>query len=76
MNMAMSSAMRVLYLIIIFLYLSKNIIDVIKAIPSGLLSYHLSFHEGTRPEGTSVLLLIDINIQDKKCNNEHILYRN
>ncbi len=53
----------------------KEYNSVIKAIPSGLLSLmksHLSFHEETRPEGTSVLLLNGINIQDKKCNNKHI----
>ena len=33
---------------------------------------HLSFCERTGPEGTSVLLLNGINIQDKKCNNKHI----
>ena len=47
----------------------KEYNSVIKAIPSGLINLmksHLSFCEKIRPEGTSVLLLNGINIQDKK----------
>ena len=53
----------------------KEYNSVIKAIPSGLpnlMKSHLSFCKGIRPEGSPVLLLNGINIQDKKCNNKHI----
>ena len=46
--------------------------SVIKAIPSSLLNLlksHLSFCEGIRPGGSSVLLLNGINIQGKECSN-------